>query len=142
MAQEYQVGNKFFLRITVDEEQKFIICEQNSEFSVESEPITVLCKTTGNWTTIIGGGLKSGSASYTGAYLKDPEEDNLSAFQAINLVGGVQEFYWGGLEPGDDSIIFDAHVSSVSITSNTNEAITFTMNLTLADEPEITKVGT
>lgn len=142
MPQSYEVGNKFFLRLTVLGDQKFIICEQNSEFSVESEPITVLCKTTGNWTTIIGGGLKSGSASYTGAYLKDPDSDNLSAFAAINLVGGVEEFYWGGLEPGDDLIVFDGHVSSVQVTSNTNEAITFTMNITLADEPLITKVGT
>jgi hypothetical protein len=142
MAQSYEVGNKFFLQITVGGIQQFIICEQNSEFNVESEPITVLCKTTGEWTTIIGGGLKSGSASYTGAYLKDPDGDNLSAFAAISLVGGVQEFYWGGLEPGDDLVIFDAHVSSVAITSNTNEAITFTMNLTLSDEPLVTKVGT
>jgi hypothetical protein len=142
MAQEYKIGNEFFLRIIIDSTPAFIICEQNSELNVSAETITVLCKTTGSWTTILGGGLKSGSISFTGAYLQDPDSPNISAFELLALVGNVESVVWGSNQDGGDVVEVDAHITDVTITSNTNEAITFSATLTLSDEPTIGKFTT
>ena len=142
MANEYKVGNEFVLRIDNAGTANFIVCEQSSELSVSAELITVLCKTTGSWATNLAGGLKSGSISFTGAYLHEPTSPNLSAFELLALVGTVQDVIWGGQVTGDDIVEVEAHITDLSITSNTNEAITFSATLTLADEPVITTVPT
>lgn len=140
MAQEYKVGNEFFLRFNEVAGDAFIICEQTSEFSVSSEIITVLCKTTGKWPTILPGGTNSGSFSFTGAYLKDPANNNISAFELAKKIGEVKDVTWGGLNVGDDIVTAKVHITDIAITSNTNEAITFSATLTIADEPTIEKI--
>jgi predicted secreted protein len=142
MADTKIIGNDFFLRLVIDEQTVYIVCEQNSELSLSSEVITVLCKTTGQWAEVLNGGTKSGSLSFTGAYVKDPTAPNISAFDLIGLLGTVQTYIWGGVEPGDDEVTGEAHVTDLAITSNTNEAITFTATLTLSGEPTAQKVTT
>ena len=142
MAESKVIGNDFFLRIDTGSGEAYIICEQNSELSLSSEIITVLCKTTGQWAEILAGGTKSGSISFTGAYVKDPTAPNVSAFDIAALVGTVQNVIWGGTASGDDVVEAPAHISDVTITSNTNEAITFSATLTLAGEPTITTYTT
>ena len=137
-----QIGNNFFIRLLVDLEEIFLVCEQNSGLDLAAEIITVLCKTTGQWAEILPGGTKSGSLSFTGAYEKDPAGGNVSAFQLIELLGTLQDVIYGGLEPGDDIVEFPAHISNVNITADTNAAITFTATLTVAGDPTVTKVGT
>lgn len=142
MADTKLIGNDFFLRLSIAAQVAYIVCEQTSEFSVSSEVITVLCKTTGAWPEILAGGTKSGSLSFTGAYLKDPTSPNISAFELIQYLGTVQDYLWGGIEPGDDQVTGQAHVTDITITSNTNEAITFSATLTLSGEPVASKVST
>jgi predicted secreted protein len=137
MANEKVIGNKFFLRLTIDSVETFIVCEQESGIEVSSEDITVLCKTSGEWAETLEGGTKSGSINYSGAYVKDPSSPNLSAFTLLGLVGTVQDAIWGGIEDGDDIVEAPVKISSVSITSNTNEAITFSGTLTIAGEPTV-----
>jgi predicted secreted protein len=141
MADTKIIGNDFFLRLVIGAETAYIVCEQNSELSLSAEAITVLCKTTGAWPEILAGGTKSGSFSFTGAYLKDPTSPNLSAFELIQYLGTVQEYIWGGIVAGDDQVTGEAHVTDLSIASNTNEAITFTATLTLSGEPTASKVS-
>jgi hypothetical protein len=69
--------------------------------------------------------------------VKDPTSPNLSAFSLLGLVGTVQDAIWGGIEDGDDIVEAPVKISSVSITSNTNEAITFSGTLTIAGAPTI-----
>lgn len=140
MAESKVVGNDFFLRLVVNEEEIFIVCEQNSDFSVSAEPVTVLCKNNAGFEEIVGSGTKSGAANYTGVYVKDPESPNLSAFDLIALAGTTQEFVYGGTEVGDDKIEFEGFINNVSITSNTNEAITFSFAANLTGEPIAGKV--
>jgi len=137
-----QIGNKFFLRFDATPNPLFVICEQTSNFSLSSEDITVLCKTSGDFAEILEGGTKSGSLAFTGAYVKDPSSGNLSAFELIGLLGSLQDVVWGGLEPGDDIIEFPGKLSSIEITANTNEAITFSATLNVAGEVTTTKVPT
>lgn len=142
MANDYKIGNDFLLRIDNAGTANYIVCEQTTELSVSSELITVLCKNTGPWATNLAGGLKSGSISFTGAYLKDPTSPSLSAFELLALVGTIQSMVYGGTVAGDDIVEVEAHVTDLSISSNTNEAITFSATFTLADEPVITTVPT
>ena len=142
MAESKVIGNDFFLRIDTGSAEAYIVCEQNSELSLSAEVITVLCKTTGQWAEILAGGTKSGSISFTGVYVKDPTVPNISAFELAALVGTVQDVIWGGIASGDEIVEAPAHISDVSIASNTNEAITFTATLTLAGEPTITTYTT
>lgn len=142
MPESKVIGNDFFLRLLINEVESYIVCEQTSELSANSEPITVLCKNSGQWQEVIGGGLKSGSFSFTGAYVKDVDSPNISAFQLLLLLGTIQEAIWGGIDPGDDQVTADVHVSDISIASNTNEAITFSATLTLAGEPVYSTVST
>ena len=141
MAETKVIGNDFFLRIDVDGTPAFIVCEQSSELSVSAEIITVLCKNTGEWQEVLAGGLKSGSISATGVYVKNPDSPNLSAFDIIGLIGTIQEAIWGGLEPGDDQVVADVHVTELSISTATNEAITFSLTLTLTGEPTVSQVS-
>ncbi len=137
-----QVGNKFFIRLEISGVEKFIICEQNSGLDLASEIITVLCKTSGDFAEILPGGTKSGSLSFTGAYEKDPTGGNLSFFELVPLLGTIQDVIYGGIDVGDDIIEVPAHISNVAITSDTNEAITFTATLTVSGALTVTKVGT
>ena len=142
MADTKMIGNDFFLRLKVGDPvvTAYIVCEQSSELSLSSEAITVLCKTTGAWGEIIPGGSKSGSLSFTGAYIKGPTSPDISAFEFIALLGTVQEYIWGGIVVGDDQVTGEAHVTDINVSSNTNEAITFTATLTLSGEPTASKV--
>ena len=142
MPESKVIGNDFFLRLMIAEVEAYIVCEQTSELSGSAELITVLCKNTGQWQEVLAGGLKSGSISFTGAYVKDVDSPNISAFELFALLGTLQEAVWGGIEPGDDQVTAPAHVTDVAISSNTNEAITFTATLTLAGEPTISTVST
>jgi predicted secreted protein len=142
MAESKVIGNSFFLRIDTGSAEAYIVCEQNSSLSISSEVITVLCKTTGEWAEILAGGTKSGSISFTGIYVKDPTNPNISAFDLLALVGTVQDVIWGGAGSGDDVVEASAHISEVNLDSNTNEAIQFSATLTIAGEPTITTYTT
>lgn len=137
-----QIGNKFFVRFDASPDPLFLVCEQQSTFSLSSEDITVICKTSGEFAEILAGGTKSGSLSFTGAYEKDPTAGNLSAFGMIPLVGTLQDVVWGGLDSGDDVLEFPAKVSSVEIVSNTNEAITYSVTLNISGAVTVTKIPT
>jgi hypothetical protein len=50
--------------------------------------------------------------------------------------------FGGSTQDGGDVVEVDAHITDVTITSNTNEAITFSATLTLSDEPTIGKFTT
>jgi len=142
MADTKLIGNNFFLRFEDGGNEVFIVCEQNSEWSASSETITVLCKTTGDWAETLAGGTNSASLSFTGAYVKDPSGDDISAFGLAELLGTVQDFTWGGIADGDDAIEFKGKVSDISISANTNEAITFSATITVSDEPTYITVTT
>lgn len=141
MAESKVVGNDFFLRIKVNGVYRFVICEQNSDWSEDSEPISVICKTTGKYPEILPGGTASGNLSFTGALIKNPDED-ISFFELRNLLGTIVEYGWGGIESGDPILEGEAHVSNVTAGANTNEAITFGATLTFSKEPIEGTVGT
>lgn len=141
MAESKLIGNSFFLRLVIDEVPVYIVCEQTSELSMSSEQISVLCKTSGAWPEILSGGSKSGSISFTGAYVKDPDSPNISWAALFPLLGTTQEYIWGGIEPGDDQVTGDAHISEISLGAETNAAITFNATLTLSGEPVVSKVS-
>ena len=140
MADSKLIGNDFFLRIKVNGTYKYVVCEQNSDWNEDAEPVTVLCKNTGPYPEILPGGTKSGSISFTGAYIKDPTGD-ISFIELRELLGTIVEYGWGGIEPGDDLIEGEAHVSNVSAGANTNEAITFSATLTFSKSPVASKVS-
>lgn len=140
MSETKVVGNDFYLRIKVNGDYKFVVCEQNTDWDESAEPITVLCKTTGPYPEILPGGTKSGSLSFTGAYIKDPDED-ISFFDLRQSLGEIVEYAWGGIEEGDDNIEGEAHVSNITMGANTNEAITFGATLTFSKEPVQSKVS-
>jgi predicted secreted protein len=142
MADTKIIGNDFFLRLVIDEQTVYIVCEQNSELSLSSEVITVLCKTTGQWAEVLNGGTKSGSLSFTGAYVKNATSPDISWAELGPLLGTVQTYIFGGLEPGDDEVTGQAHLTDLQLGANTNEAITFTATLTLSGEPTFQKVTT
>jgi predicted secreted protein len=146
MANEKLNGSQIFLRKIVLVEdlpvEAFIVCEQTTEFSIESEGVTVQCKTTGEWVEQLAGGTKSGSISFTGAYVKDPTINNLSFEEIFDSVGLVEDYVWGGTEVGDFIIETKAKLTSLSISANQNEAVTFSITLTISDEPLLTTITT
>ena len=142
MANEKLNGSQLFLRKIVGEDEAYIVCEQTSEFSISVEGVTVQCKTTGEFIEQLTGGTKSGSISFTGAYVQDPSVNTLSFEELYASLGTVSDWIWGGTEVGQFIIETSAKLTSLSITGNQNEAVTFSMTLELSAAPVLTEVGT
>ena len=142
MANEKLNGSQIFLRKVVGELEANIVCEQSSEFSISVEGVTVQCKTTGEFVEQLAGGTKSGSISFSGAYVQDPTVNTLSFKELYASLGEIGDWIWGGTEVGQMIIETKAKLSSLSITSSTNEAVTFSMTLDLSEAPVITEIGT
>lgn len=142
MANEKLNGSQIYLRMVDNETEVNIVCEQTSEFSISTEGVTVQCKTTGEWVEQLAGGTKTGSISFTGAYVKDPTVNSMSFEELFSHIGEVNDWVWGGIEPGDFIIEASAKLATLSITANQNEAVTFSIELELSDEPILTEVGT
>lgn len=142
MANEKLNGSQIFLRTIDGAEEAFIVCEQTSEFSISTEGVTVQCKTTGEWVEQLAGGTKSGTISFTGAYVQDPSVNTLSFEALFAFVGTVRDWVWGGTEVGQFIIETKAKLASMSISANQNEAVTFTIELEVSEQPTLTEVGT
>jgi TP901-1 family phage major tail protein len=142
MANEKINGSEIFLRMVVDEAEAFIVCEQTSELSISAEGVTVQCKSTGEWVEQLSGGTKTGSISFTGAVVRNIDDGSLSFEDVFSSVGLVRDWVWGGTLPGEFIISTKAKLASLSITGNQNEAVTFTMELEISEEPELTIIST
>lgn len=142
MANEKLNGSSIFLRTMDGATEAFIVCEQTSEFSISTEGVTVQCKTTGEWVEQLAGGTKSGTISFTGAYVQDPSVNTLSFEALFAFVGTVRDWVWGGTEVGQFIVETKAKLASMSISANQNEAVTFTIELEVSEEPVLTEVGT
>jgi predicted secreted protein len=142
MANEKLNGSEIFLRMVVDEEEAFIVCEQTTELSISTEGVTVQCKSTGEWVEQLEGGTKTGSISFTGAYVSNPTGGGLSFEEVWDSIGLVRDWVWGGTQPGQFIISAKAKLASLSITGNQNEAVTFSMELEISEEPQLTIIST
>jgi len=142
MANEKLNGKSIFLRKIVGEDEAFLVCEQTSELSIESDGVEVICKTTDEFAELLEGGTKTGSISFTGAYVKDPSVNSLSFEELFNTVGDVDDYVWGGTEPGDFIIETRAKLASLSINANNNEAVTFSLTLSISEKPTLTTIST
>jgi len=142
MANEKLNGSEIFLRMIVNSLEAFIVCEQTTEFSISTEGVTVQCKTTGEWVEQLSGGTKSGSISFTGAYVQNPSGTGLSFEDVYASVGLVRSFVWGGILPGQFIISTSAKLASLSISANQNEAVTFSMELEISGDPVLTVIST
>jgi predicted secreted protein len=139
---EYINGSDIFLRMIVDEQEATIICEQTSEFSISFEGVTVQCKTTGPFPAQLSGGTATASISFTGAVVRNVGPNSLSFEDIWDAKGKVRDFVWGGVMPGDFIISAKAKIASLSITSNDSEAVTFSIELEISEEPQLTIIST
>lgn len=135
-------GSKIFLQATIGGDELFVVCEQTSELSVSAEGVEVRCKTTGEFAEQLDGGSKTGTISFTGAYVKDPAVNEASFETLFDQVGNVLPFVWGGTEPGDFIVECNAKITDLSITANQDEAVTFSLTLTISEQPILTTVST
>src|SRR3990167_1045842 len=72
-----------------------IDCETSSGVNISAEPIEARCKTSGQFSEFVTGGIKSGELSFEGIY-QQPSSN--SAFDILAKVGNVYPFIYGGLE--------------------------------------------
>lgn len=142
MANEKLNGSEIFLRKVDGSDEVFIVCEQTSELSISTEGVTVQCKSTGEWVESLAGGSKSGSISFTGAYVQDPSVNSMSFEDLFSSIGTVGDWIWGGTEVGQFIIETKAKLASMTISANQNEAVTFTIELEISEQPTLTEVTT
>jgi hypothetical protein len=134
---DYKLGKEFYLKL----DNGFVVCEQESTLEATNEGVIVRCKTTGDYGVRLEGGQKTGSISFSGAYVKSPTAPDVSAFDLLRALGEIQPAVWGGVENGDDIVEVDVQINSVSIETNTENEITFSATLDFAGDPVITTVG-
>ena len=129
-------GKQFRLRVN----NKAVVCEQESSITASSTPTIIRCKTSGDYGEIIGGGTKEGSISFTGAYVTDVDEDQMSAFELWQELGTVGEAVWGGFEEGDALVTVNVYIQDITVDAPEEGIITFSATLSFAGDPVFSSV--
>lgn len=135
-------GSKIFLQTTISDIDYFVVCEQTSSLSITVENEEIRCKTTGEWAEQLEGGNKSGTFSYTGLFVKDPEINEASFEELYEQLGNILPWKWGGIEPGDFLFEANAKITEFTVNANQGESVSFDMTLTISEQPTLTTVGT
>ena len=130
-------GKQFRLRVGGNA----VVCEQESSITASSTPTIIRCKTSGDYGEIIGGGTKEGSISFTGAYVTDLDEGQMSAFELWQQLGTVQEAIWGGFEEGDQLVTVPVYITDITVDAPEEGIITFSATLNFAADPVFSTVG-
>lgn len=109
-----------------------IDCETSSTVTITKEALEVRCKTSGEWSTLIPGGVASGEISFEGVY---QEPSSNSGFDLMEKVGAIYPFVFGGTTVGSRVVSGNFFLSTVEITSAMDEFVTFSGSGAISGEP-------
>lgn len=137
---EYKLGKVFAL--TFDE--ILIACKTTATLDLSNEGIVVVNDCTDDYGQALEGGTKSGTLSFEGDLDFDANGiTTQSAFDLMELIGKIGAYSFGENSTGGERYITgDARLDAVSISTSTNERITFSGSLTLSGAPEVVTATT
>lgn len=116
-----------------------IDCETSSTLTITKNALTVRCKTSGQWSTLIAGGEASGEISFEGVF-QAPSTN--SGFDLMAKVGAIYPFVFGGTTVGDRVVSGSFFLSTVEITATNDEFVTFSGSGAISGEPVFGTVTT
>ena len=134
MANTFLLGNKFYLKLTVDSVDVMLVCKTDSTINFTNSPVLVRNQCTGDYGVALEGGQKSGSADFTGTY-DLTSSPNISAIGLAKKLGQIVPMIWGGIAVGQDIIEVNVQVNNVSISTPNDTEITFSATLDFAGTP-------
>lgn len=109
-----------------------IDCETSSTITITKEALEVRCKTNGQWSTLVAGGVASGEISFEGI-MQAPSSN--SGFDLMQKTGAVYPFVFGGTAVGDRVVSGNFYLSTVEITAANDEIVTFSGSGAISGEP-------